>query len=109
MSLSDVLPVSFQSLGKRGQDRLDAHSRGRLRGWNARLHLRLSDARRWRSSGHGAEISVLLDQAPGRMARRRLQADAPPGRRSRSEENTSELQSLIRLSSAVLCLKKKTT
>src|SRR3546814_3047744 len=32
----------------------------------------------------------------------------PPGRRIRSEEHTSELQSLMRISYAVFCLKKKT-
>src|SRR3546814_4878696 len=38
------------------------------------------------------------------------QADAPQCRRStRSEEHTSELQSLMRISYAVFCLKKKTT
>src|SRR3546814_2044688 len=31
-----------------------------------------------------------------------------PGRESRSEEHTSELQSLMRISYAVFCLKKKT-
>src|SRR3546814_6973413 len=31
----------------------------------------------------------------------------PPVRRKRSEEHTSELQSLMRISSAVFCLKKK--
>src|SRR3546814_4122138 len=33
--------------------------------------------------------------------------DEPPGTRSRSEEHTSELQSLMRISYAVFCLKKK--
>src|SRR3546814_8262976 len=32
----------------------------------------------------------------------------PRGKRSRSEEHTSELQSLMRISYAVFCLKKKT-
>src|SRR3546814_6787147 len=32
---------------------------------------------------------------------------APPARASRSEEHTSELQSLMRISYAVFCLKKK--
>src|SRR3546814_3175316 len=32
----------------------------------------------------------------------------PPGNASRSEEHTSELQSLMRISYAVFCLKKKT-
>src|SRR3546814_8902296 len=31
----------------------------------------------------------------------------PPGRQGRSEEHTSELQSLMRISYAVFCLKKK--
>src|SRR3546814_3072143 len=36
-------------------------------------------------------------------------ADArPPSRQCRSEEHTSELQSLMRISYAVFCLKKKT-
>src|SRR3546814_2624279 len=45
-----------------------------------------------------------------------LRAEAPPGKgakiylkRERSEEHTSELQSLMRISYAVFCLKKKTT
>src|SRR3546814_8412450 len=33
--------------------------------------------------------------------------DAPPGEHDRSEEHTSELQSLMRISYAVFCLKKK--
>src|SRR3546814_3859949 len=44
----------------------------------------------------------------GRAAGRRAPC-APPGkRRWRSEEHTSELQSLMRISYAVFCLKKKT-
>src|SRR3546814_6331579 len=34
---------------------------------------------------------------------------SPPGRQARSEEHTSELQSLMRISYAVFCLKKKKT
>src|SRR3546814_2620185 len=41
-------------------------------------------------------------------ARRRPRRDRrPPGHLSRSEEHTSELQSLMRISYAVFCLKKK--
>src|SRR3546814_3800963 len=36
-------------------------------------------------------------------------AASTPGRRTRSEEHTSELQSLMRISYAVFCLKKKKT
>src|SRR3546814_10615290 len=38
----------------------------------------------------------------------RVQAESPP-RQTRSEEHTSELQSLMRISYAVFCLKKKKT
>src|SRR3546814_5608817 len=47
----------------------------------------------------------------GFVARRRLSDRQPPiglrVRRGRSEEHTSELQSLMRISYAVFCLKKK--
>src|SRR3546814_5643762 len=39
---------------------------------------------------------------------RRLEERDPLGLRGRSEEHTSELQSLMRISYAVFCLKKKT-
>src|SRR3546814_4969621 len=45
-----------------------------------------------------------LDHRGGEAAR--VDADLAPGR-SRSEEHTSELQSLMRISYAVFCLKKK--
>src|SRR3546814_10173541 len=49
----------------------------------------------------------------GRCSRARTHNPAPPDRRPgdtgrRSEEHTSELQSLMRISYAVFCLKKKT-
>src|SRR3546814_6241031 len=44
---------------------------------------------------------------PGRQGRRRQRPDQP--RLRRSEEHTSELQSLMRISYAVFCLKKKKT
>src|SRR3546814_7372746 len=45
--------------------------------------------------------------ADGRNAGRRGR-QRPPGQEWRSEEHTSELQSLMRISYAVFCLKKKT-
>src|SRR3546814_5872514 len=42
-------------------------------------------------------------------AERRLPVVEPGARSRRSEEHTSELQSLMRISYAVFCLKKKTT
>src|SRR3546814_5907841 len=50
------------------------------------------------------------DPAALRHRRRRANPRADPRRpRPRSEEHTSELQSLMRISYAVFCLKKKTT
>src|SRR3546814_5007229 len=46
--------------------------------------------------------SIAVDDSAGRSL-----ADTPPGVFLRSEEHTSELQSLMRISYAVFCLKKK--
>src|SRR3546814_1750852 len=52
---------------------------------------------------------VDADAAEWRTALRLLQSFDPPGiGAGRSEEHTSELQSLMRISYAVFCLKKKT-
>src|SRR3546814_3705908 len=51
----------------------------------------------------GARLS---DRRHPRRADRRLVWARTPGFRGRSEEHTSELQSLMRLSYAVFCLKK---
>src|SRR3546814_7113427 len=60
-----------------------------------------SGRERVRRRVRGAPARGLRD--PPRRGRR------PPLRRARSEEHTSELQSLMRISYAVFCLKKKTT
>src|SRR3546814_3208797 len=69
--------------------------------------------------------SACLAHAPGRLrpigrrraspqtgsphaVRRGFETAAPPARSPRSEEHTSELQSLMRISYAVFCLNKKT-
>src|SRR3546814_10264610 len=44
-----------------------------------------------------------------RRAARAVSGSATRNRQARSEEHTSELQSLMRISYAVFCLKKKTT
>src|SRR3546814_8902884 len=44
-----------------------------------------------------------------RLSRARLAAATIPSQLARSEEHTSELQSLMRISYAVFCLKKKKT
>src|SRR3546814_9315249 len=51
-----------------------------------------------------AKIPVRRGQFPDRQANRTLTSMTP-----RSEEHTSELQSLMRISYAVFCLKKKIT
>src|SRR3546814_5119226 len=43
------------------------------------------------------------------VVRREISHQQPPTGHERSEEHTSELQSLMRISYAVYCLKKKTT
>src|SRR3546814_6767515 len=56
--------------------------------------------------------SAILLMSPARQASMRPRAEAsraPPARRQRSEEHTSELKSLMRISYAVFCLKKKMT
>src|SRR3546814_1630297 len=62
------------------------------------------DSRRW---GHAAPPVAAAD-CRRRVVRRRVVRRRPFQRRgSRSEEHTSELQSLMRISYAVFCLKKK--
>src|SRR3546814_9268650 len=71
-------------------------------------------ARRHRGSSRRADRSGRAPAAAGwRPARCAAAAPPPPARGSppaaRSEEHTSELQSLMRISYAVFCLKKKNT
>src|SRR3546814_2265948 len=85
--------------------RLGAGDRGRTR------HRAVGQRRRDQPRTRGAARTV------GRSARKSspdLRRDRPPPqagqggrRRTRSEEHTSELQSLMRISYAVFCLKKK--
>src|SRR3546814_7188232 len=53
----------------------------------------------------GEIVAAVEDQARPRQQRLGIGAVQPPG--NRSEEHTSELQSLMRISYAVFCLKKK--
>src|SRR3546814_5608156 len=54
-------------------------------------------------------IAVARHSRINRSYRRQLRAIADGDEPCRSEEHTSELQSLMRISYAVFCLKKKTT
>src|SRR3546814_5175864 len=65
------------------------------------IDIQVRPSRKWRFSRTGAQRTFRY-VSTGRAERRRLQAGI------RSEEHTSELQSLMRISYAVFCLKKKT-
>src|SRR3546814_7135285 len=71
---------------------------GRSAGDPALAHRGGGDRRR------GAAAPLLDHRLPAALA-----DDLLPHRRQRSEEHTSELQSLMRISYAVFCLKKKNT
>src|SRR3546814_1515346 len=62
-----------------------------------------------RERGHAVARRIVLRQQQHRktLADQRHRAVANLGRAERSEEHTSELQSLMRISYAVFCLKKK--
>src|SRR3546814_20593363 len=70
-----------------------------------------------RHEGHRYPPDADLDGTPARRGRRlaaqkcarSARPDDPDRRRHRSEKHTSELQSLMRISYAVFCLKKKKT
>src|SRR3546814_3451601 len=85
-----------------------------LRGRGLRRHLLGRDrARSVPSARAGRHSNHATDARYGHRRGVRAQPDEPRGDRrgppSRSEEHTSELQSLMRISYAVFCLKKKRT
>src|SRR3546814_3975653 len=70
--------------------------------------------KRWRDDRPSRSLSAVRQGGPGVVPSgsrgssvRRHQYICRPGKRNRSEEHTSELQSLMRISYAVFCLKKK--
>src|SRR3546814_6315174 len=65
--------------------------------------------RAWRARSGRREAHRAISPAPRRPTRSKTATDpVASARASRSEEHTSELQSLMRTSYAVFCLKKKT-
>src|SRR3546814_7844373 len=67
-------------------------------------------ARRGRTSrreDHESGLAAHLHKAGGRLDRRQIERAGAARDQHRSEEHTSELQSLMRISYAVFCLKKK--
>src|SRR3546814_10545589 len=77
-----------------------------LAAWQAQSELTLrSSLRRMGQDAHVGDANMRREQVgPARLGSARLFVRPP----IRSEEHTSELQSLMRISYAVFCLKKKT-
>src|SRR3546814_9610206 len=81
-----------------------------------RLHQKAGILREWRQGARARGDEIPRDARFLRAAQRRrpdgairlLAGNAGPADRARSEEHTSELQSLMRISYAVFCLKKQT-
>src|SRR3546814_2818159 len=70
---------------------------------------RAAGRRRCRSWRRQFRFRRAPTRPPVRLRRQAaLAGPRPPAARTRSEEHTSELQSLLRISYAVFCLKKKT-
>src|SRR3546814_3083312 len=71
-------------------------------------HADIAADRRAVELGEMAQFGETDRLAPGNRAHQRILRDVDAKRRQRrSEEHTSELQSLMRISYAVFCLKKK--
>src|SRR3546814_3111654 len=97
----------FRSVVRRAR-RGQAESRGRRSRDQERRRRRVLPRRKQVAQGrvHHAVRPAVHGAAPGR--RPAAEAQRPGARElSRSEEHTSELQSLMRISYAVFCLKKK--
>src|SRR3546814_7520464 len=121
LSLHDALPISFAdhdavheqrfAADARVEDALADQGQRRL-GWQAR------QAEVLQARGHGGHVAfddrvgqafLVAERAVERGHRAAgLPDDLAEGGAPRSEEHTSELQSLMRISYAVFCLQKKT-
>src|SRR3546814_6924762 len=81
----------------------------RLDGTEAEFEVDNPFRRQGKVAGRGAWMQVTAGALTGRHGRRpKYWGEKFVGEGKRSEENTSELQSLMRLSYAVFCLKNKT-
>src|SRR3546814_7870855 len=97
---SSDLPAGVEGLHVLAADRLHRRLRGQL----AVGTVGAEQQRRQDALGRARRILLR-----GSDPRHRLALEAVEVRRCRSEEHTSELQSLMRISYAVFCLKKKKT
>src|SRR3546814_7371018 len=89
--------------GDQGEGGLRRYASGVLRAHQDEPGVQISEHRRWAAAIFEGRHRLYR---PGDGGRAPIFQPSPPGR-TRSEEHTSELQSLMRISYAVLCLKKK--
>src|SRR3546814_2323059 len=103
---------SYRRLAGEGQPPLRRQSKGRA-GWSkGAVRQKRDDSGGGRRLGHRpAPVAAPIHRPCHRQRGERGKRKAPPDRvaAERSEEHTSELQSLMRISYAVFCLKKKKT
>src|SRR3546814_2552205 len=83
------------------------HQRARALGDDALLEQHLRRRRRRTPAARGAIIGLIAGPVLSHDSDSEGLCDVPAGKARRSEEHTSELQSLMRLSYAVFYLKKK--
>src|SRR3546814_10322281 len=95
LSLHDALPILAGGGERRGEDQRQGGGKG------GQTDRRGTEDRHGKAPGQIKEGRAAPSGATGRLLRLAIGAE------HRSEEHTSELQSLMRISYAVFCLKKK--
>src|SRR3546814_7899192 len=108
---SDVCSSDLFGRSSFGRGRIN-FSRNRLFSSNRRVvvaaRIGRHSGKAFRSAPLSAHMSYLKRDGVTRDGEKAVMFDASSDRADRSEEHTSELQSLMRISYAVFCLKKKT-
>src|SRR3546814_8881207 len=75
--------------------------------WQQRVHVEVAGAVQRPVEASTQEWQAASRQVEQQREQQQMQQQAGPALRGRSEEHTSELQSLMRISYAVFCLQKK--
>src|SRR3546814_10792771 len=102
------MSLSERQLGQASRRTHTAVARGLLRLLIQRRHIGGVDAAVDQPAGAGHIAGGIGAEEQRHLGHLDRLAEAPHGHVHRSEEHTSELQSLMRISYAVFCLKKKT-